>query len=108
MEMLKQEDRIDTVIVPIGGGGLISGVAVAAKYVNRNINVIGVQAEGASAMYESYHTKSMKKSKTIDTIAEGIAVNQPCKRTFPILRQHVDNIVSVTDEEIAGSTLYIC
>ena len=107
MEMLKQEDRIDTVIVPIGGGGLISGIAVAAKYVNRNINVIGVQAEGASAMYESFHTKRMKKSKTVDTIAEGIAVKQPGKRTLPIIREHVDNIVTVTDAEIAAATVYM-
>src|SRR5699024_6847240 len=107
MEMLKQEDGIDRVIVPIGGGGLFSEVAVAVTYVNRTISVFGVRAVGASAMYESYHTKRMKKSKTVDTIAEGIAVKQPGKRTLPIIREHVDNIVTVTDAEIAAATVYM-
>lgn len=107
MEMLKQEDRIDTIIVPIGGGGLISGIAVAAKYVNRNIQVIGVQAEGASAMYDSYHSDRMKKSKTVSTIAEGIAVKQPGKHTLPLIRKQVDRIVTVTEEDIAAAMVYM-
>ncbi|MEN1968140.1 threonine ammonia-lyase [Lentibacillus sp. N15] len=107
MEMLRQEDRIDTIIVPIGGGGLISGIAVGAKHVNRNIKVIGVQANGAPAMYESYHTNQVKNAKTVSTIAEGIAVKQPGKRTLPIIREYVDDIVTVDDEEIAAAILYM-
>ncbi|GGB47773.1 hypothetical protein GCM10011409_26620 [Lentibacillus populi] len=107
MEMLRQEDRMDTIMVPIGGGGLISGISVAAKHVNRNIKVIGVQACGASAMYESYHTKRVKNLKSVSTIAEGIAVKQPGKHTLPLIREYVDDIVTVTDEEIAAAILYM-
>lgn len=107
MEMLRQEDRIDTILVPIGGGGLISGIAVGAKHVNRNINVIGVQASGAAAMYDSYHANQVKNTNTVSTIAEGIAVKQPGKRTLPLVREYVDNIVTVNDAEIASAILYM-
>jgi threonine dehydratase len=107
MEMLRQEDRIDTMIVPIGGGGLISGIAVGAKHVNRNIKVIGVQARGAPAMYESYHQNRMKNISSVDTIAEGIAVKKPGQHTLPIIQEYVDDIVTVTDAEIASAILYM-
>ncbi|MFA1821954.1 threonine ammonia-lyase [Virgibacillus oceani] len=107
MEMLRQEDRMDTIIVPIGGGGLISGIAVGAKHVNRNIKVIGVQAQGAPAMYESYHKNRMKTITSVNTIAEGIAVKKPGQHTLPVIQEYVDDIVTVTDAEIASAILYM-
>ncbi|MBP1970724.1 threonine dehydratase [Virgibacillus natechei] len=106
MEMLHQEPRLDTIIVPVGGGGLISGIAVAAKYINPAIKVIGVQASGASAMHDSYHHDAVNK-KSVSTIAEGIAVKQPGKNTLPLIREYVDDMITVSDAEIASALVYM-
>ncbi|MHA6251541.1 threonine ammonia-lyase [Oceanobacillus sp. CAU 1775] len=107
MELLRQEDRIDTILVPIGGGGLISGIAVACKHINRHIRVIGVQASGAPAMYESFHNNHATSLTEVNTLADGIAVKEPGKHTFPIIQEYVDDIITVTDEEISATILFM-
>ncbi|MCM3739682.1 threonine ammonia-lyase [Oceanobacillus luteolus] len=107
MELLRQEDRIDTIFAPIGGGGLISGIAVACKHINRNIRVIGVQASGADAVYKTYHTDRVHHLPEVNTLADGIAVKQPGKYTMPIIQEYVDDVVTVTDEQISASILFM-
>ena len=92
---------VDVVIVPIGGGGLISGVALAIKEMNPNIRVIGVQAEGAASMYTSRNEHHIVALPTVNTIADGIAVKRPGDLTFDLVQQYVDEIVTVSDTEIA-------
>ncbi|TVT29080.1 threonine ammonia-lyase [Salinicoccus cyprini] len=107
LELLEQESRIDTIMVPIGGGGLISGIAVAAKSVKPNIRVIGVQAASAAATHTAYHEGAVKKLDKVSTIAEGIAVKQPGEKTLPIIRHYVDDIITVSEAEIAHAIIYM-
>jgi threonine dehydratase len=107
IEMLQQEPLLDTIIVPIGGGGLISGVAVAAKYLNPNIRIIGVQAEGACATYNAFHNCGPSSLNKVATIADGIAVKKIGIQTFPLIQKYVDEIVTVSDVEIASAIVYM-
>ena len=107
MELLRQEDRIDTILVPVGGGGLISGIAVACKHINRNIRIIGVQASGAAAMVESFHSNQVHSLDEVSTIADGIAVKSPGEHTYPIIQKYVDDMITVTDEQISASILFM-
>lgn len=105
VEMLEQESRLDTIIVPIGGGGLISGIAVAAKHINKDIKIIGVQASNSSAMYDDYH--HLKATEASFTIAEGINVKEPGELTSAIIKEYVDDIITVSDEDIAKAIIYM-
>ena len=107
LEMLEEKPDLEVIIVPIGGGGLISGIAVAAKTINPNIKIIGVTASGAPAMYNSYKSGTIQDSVSVKTIADGIAVRDTNKLTFDIIKSYVDDIVLVDDEEIANAILYL-
>lgn len=100
LEIIDELKDVDAIIVPIGGGGLISGIAVAAKSINPDIKVIGVQSDGASAMKVSFDTGILTASDKVDTIADGAAVKQPGDKTFEVVKKYVDEIVTVSDCEL--------
>lgn len=101
LEILEQQSDVDAVIVPIGGGGLVAGIAMAIKEMNPKIKVIGVNAAGAASMVASREANKVISLPTVSTIADGIAVKTPGSLTFDIIQKYVDDIVSVTDTEIA-------
>lgn len=107
LEMLDEINDLDMIVVPVGGGGLISGIASAAKQINPHIKIIGVGAKGAPAMYESFHAKKIKNSKSVRTIADGIAVRDVNPINFNIILECVDDFVQVDDEEIAEAVLFL-
>jgi len=98
---------IDIILVPIGGGGLISGIATTIKKNNPNIKVIGVTSSGADALYNSYHQNMLIDSDFVKTIADGIAVRDSNKKTFEIIKKYVDDIIQVDDNEIANAILFL-
>jgi len=101
LEIADQLPSVDTVVVPIGGGGLISGVATALKGALDDVRVVGVQAAGADSAARSLHKGRRTETATVDTIADGIAVRAVGEQTFPVIEDRVDEIVTVDDEEIA-------
>ena len=105
LEILNQIDDLDAIVVPIGGGGLISGVAFAAKSLKPSIKIYGVQASGAPSMEKSFKSKKIVKLDAVHTIADGIAVKEPGDLTFDIISKYVDDIVTVTDDEISAAIL---
>ena len=105
IELLDQLSDVEAVIVPVGGGGLISGVAFAIKSLNPNIKVYGVQASGAASMVESLNHKKIERLDSVRTIADGIAVKEPGTHTFDICSHYVDDIVTVSDDEISTAIL---
>ncbi len=105
LEILNDLDDLDAVIVPIGGGGLISGVAFAIKSLRPSIKVYGVQAAGAPGMYESVKQGSLQSLSSVSTIADGIAVKKPGEITYDLVRQYVDDIALVTEDEISSAIL---
>ena len=105
LEILDQLADVDAVIVPVGGGGLISGVAFAIKSLKPECKVYGVQAAGAPSMFNSLKEHSQITLDTVSTFADGIAVKHPGDTTFAMVEQYVDEIVTVTEDEIAAAVL---
>jgi len=100
IELFNQVKELDAIVVPIGGGGLISGIAVAAKEINPRIKIIGVQSKGAPSMKISIDKGEIVKLPYVNTIADGIAVKRPGELTFKIISEIVDDIVLVSDDDI--------
>lgn len=107
LEILRDLPFVDMIFVPVGGGGLISGVAACAKQINPRIQIIGVQAEGAPAVANSLRVGELTPSDTVRTIADGIAVKTPGTTTFEYIKQYVDRVVTVSDAEIASTVLLL-
>lgn len=105
LEVLSEMDDVDAIVVPIGGGGLISGIAFAVKNIRPSVKVYGVQMEGAPSMYNSIKSGKIETLETATTIADGIAVKEPGKNTFEIVKKYVDDIALVSDDDVASAIL---
>ena len=105
LEILDELDDIDAVVVPIGGGGLISGVAFALKQLKPDIKVYGVQSAGAPSMYNSVKNGKKERLDSVSTIADGIAVKEPGDNTYELVSKYVDDIATVTEGEISSAIL---
>lgn len=101
LEMLDAQPELATLIVPVGGGGLIAGMSVAAKAVKPSVRVVGVQSVAYPGMYMAFKTARIVPFKAEETIADGIAVKHPGKLDYKLIRRHVDDIVLVKDTEVA-------
>lgn len=105
LEILNDLDNIDAIVVPIGGGGLISGIAYTAKQIRPSVKVYGVQAAGAPSMYNSVKNGGIESLSAVSTIADGIAVKKPGENTYALVRDYVDDIALVSDDEVASAIL---
>lgn len=105
LEILNSMKDVDAVVVPIGGGGLISGIAYVVKHLNPNVKVYGVQAAGAPSMFNSVKDGKIERLKSVSTIADGIAVKEPGANTFKLCSEYVDEIVTVSEDEISSAIL---
>ena len=107
LEILKALPTVDVVMIPAGGGGLLAGMAACIKHINPRIRVVGVQAEGADALVKSFKSKSLEKTQKAVTIADGIAVSTPGDLTSRLICKYADDMVTVSDDEIAETILLL-
>ena len=105
LEIIEQLPEVDAVLVPIGGGGLISGIAYTLKTLKPDIKIYGVEAKGAPCMKNALEHGSLEKLPCVSTIADGIAVKQPGDLTYELCSKYVDEIVTVSDDEISAAIL---
>ena len=105
LEILDQLPDVEQVVVPIGGGGLIAGIAVAIKTLKPDCKVIGVQAAGAPSMYNAVKTGYVEELSSVSTIADGIAVKKPGDLTYECCVKYVDDVITVSEDEIASAIL---
>lgn len=105
LEILDQLPEVEQIVVPIGGGGLIAGIAVAVKTLKPDCKVIGVQAAGAPSMYNAVKTGCIEELSSVSTIADGIAVKKPGDLTYACCTKYVDDVITVTEDEIASAIL---
>lgn len=105
MEIIKELPTVDIILVPIGGGGLATGVSTLVKLLNPNIKVIGIEPEGANCMEASLKAGEVVTLPTVDTIADGTAVKTPGSKIFPYIKENIDGIITIPDHELIGAFL---
>ncbi len=105
LEIMEQLDKVDAIVVPIGGGGLISGIAATVKHINPDCKVYGVQAQKANSMHRSIEENKRIELSSVNTFADGTAVKLPGELTFEFCQKYVDKIVTVSEDEIAAALL---
>ena len=106
-EILHDLPNADVIVVPAGGGGLLAGISFYAKQINPRIKIVGVQAQGADAIVRSFREGRHCTSDSVYTIADGIAVMNPGEKTVKLIQENVDEMVTVTDDEIAATILLL-
>src|SRR5439155_5388605 len=106
LELLEDADDLDTLVVPVGGGGLIAGIALAASERKPRLRIIGVQSESASAFAESFRAGRIVE-RAAATIADGISVRRPAERTLAIVKRYVDDVITVSDQAIARAIVVL-
>jgi threonine dehydratase len=107
LEIVDELEDVDAVLVPVGGGGLIAGIAMAIKHLNKTIRVIGVEPRGAMAMKQSIRTNQRVSLDRVDTIADGVAVKVPGELTYNLIREYVDDIIVVDDYDLMDAFLML-
>ncbi len=105
MEIIKELPTVDYILVPVGGGGLATGVSTLAKFLNPHIKVIGVEPAGANCLQESLKKNTVTTLKSVNTIADGTAVQTPGKKLFPYLKENLDEVITVEDYELIDAFL---